>query len=170
MTRYRVSLTVADLQSPWEKLNAACLWHYKILSQHENHFCLSYKNKMAFFYLSANFLALAGIGEFCEDFERYFSSVAVILALFLLYFCWCLRRVFKKVWAKTVLIGRLHFFIEHRTNAKRWVCLHQFSCSRRLPFKRYNCWYRTGPRLLWVRIQVSGEGSMFFLQPGRLGW
>ena len=67
MTRYRVSLTVADLQSLWEKLNAACLWHYKILSHHENHFCLSYKNKMAFFYLSANFLALAVSASFVQS-------------------------------------------------------------------------------------------------------
>ena len=69
-----------------------------------------------------------------------------------------------------ILSGHLHFFIKHRTYAKQWVCLHQFSSSRWLLLEHHNCWYRTGPKLPWVRVQVSEERSMFVLQPGRFGW
>ena len=43
---------------PVEKVNVACLRHHEFVYHHENHFSLSYKNKMAFFYLSDNFLSL----------------------------------------------------------------------------------------------------------------
>ena len=43
---------------PMQKLYVACLWHYEIVYHHESHFSLSYENKMAFFFLSANLLAL----------------------------------------------------------------------------------------------------------------
>ena len=58
MIRYRVVTRSRCLQSPWKKLDVACLWQYEIVYNHENHFSLSYKNMMAFFYLYANFLAL----------------------------------------------------------------------------------------------------------------
>ena len=38
---------------PMQKFYVACLWHH-----YESHFSLSYENKMAFFFLSANLLAL----------------------------------------------------------------------------------------------------------------
>ena len=50
MTKDIVSLTVqADV-------HVACLWHCEIVYHHENHLSLSFKNNMAFFYLSVNFL------------------------------------------------------------------------------------------------------------------
>ena len=35
--------------NPVEKLYVACLWHREIVYHKENHFSLSFKNKMAFF-------------------------------------------------------------------------------------------------------------------------
>ena len=43
---------------PMQKFYVACLWHNEIVYHHESHFALSYVNKMAFFFLSANLLAL----------------------------------------------------------------------------------------------------------------
>ena len=43
---------------PMQKFYVACLWHNEIVYHHESHFSLSYVNKMAFFFLSANLLAL----------------------------------------------------------------------------------------------------------------
>ena len=166
ITRYRVSKRSRCLQSP---CNVACLRHCEIVYHHENHFSLSYENKMAFFYLSACLLALVVSASSVKTSKGIiFFSRCSDTRVPLCFISWYLHHVLKKIWAKTILIGHLHFFIKHRTYAKRWDC--KFSCSQRLLFEHHNCWYRTGPRLLWVRVQVSGEGSVFVLQPGRFGW
>ena len=67
--KHRIKLMIDDkisrvinwyrcLQGPWKKLNVACLRHYEIVYHHGNHFSLSYKNKMAFFYLTIFLLCL----------------------------------------------------------------------------------------------------------------
>ena len=123
-----------------------------------------------FFLFICQFSCSGCIGELCEDFKRYHffrCSDARVPFCFILLIS---NYVLKNVWAKTILIGHLHFFIKHRAYAKRWGCLHRFSCSQWLLLEHHNCWYRTSPRLLWVRVQVSREGSVFVLQPGRFGW
>ena len=50
---------------PMEKLNVACLWHCEIVYYYENHLSSSFKNKMAFSYLSVNFLLCLFVSASC---------------------------------------------------------------------------------------------------------
>ena len=50
---------------PMDKLNVACLRHCEIVYYYENHLSSSFKNKMAFSYLSANFLLCLFVSASC---------------------------------------------------------------------------------------------------------
>ena len=60
---------------PMEKPNVACLWHCEIVYHHENHLSLSFKNNMAFFYLSVNFLVCL-YRRVVRRLQNYISSLA----------------------------------------------------------------------------------------------
>ena len=76
---------------------------------HEKLFSLSYKNKMASFYLSVNFLALVVSASSVK------TSKGVLFLPFRFIYHWYLHRLFEKV--ETILNGNFHFFI--KTQDKR---------------------------------------------------
>ena len=59
--------------NPVEKLYVACLWHREIVYHSENHYSLSFKNKIAFSIYLPIFLFVC-IGGLCPYFRGYHLS------------------------------------------------------------------------------------------------
>ena len=58
--------------NPVEKLYVACLWHREIVYHNENHYSLSFKNKIAFFLFICQFSCLF-VSRFVSRLQRLSS-------------------------------------------------------------------------------------------------